>query len=138
MENQTPPPLGPSQQAAPTQPPIFVSTAQPRRGGRGWMLLSLVLLGILGLIVMGRMASFITGGGKNITGTQSGRHFEEIVVESGETADKVVVVPVEGMITSRPWDPAGRNMVDAIEDQLKLAAKDANVKAVILKVDSPG
>jgi len=45
---------------------------------------------------------------------------------------------VEGMITSTPWDPAGRSMVDAIEDQLKLAAKDANVKAVILKVDSPG
>jgi protease-4 len=29
-------------------------------------------------------------------------------------------------------------MVDVIEDQLKLAAKDSNVKAVILKVDSPG
>ena len=135
MENQTPPPLTPQ---APTQPPIFVTTTQPRRGGRGWMVLSLVLLGIIGLMMVGRMASFMTGGGKHITGTQSGRYFEEITVENPHASDKIVVVPVEGMITSAPWDPAGRSMVDAIEDQLKLAAKDPEVKAVILKVDSPG
>jgi protease-4 len=102
------------------------------------MILSLVLLGIMGLMMMGRMASFMTGGGKHITGTQSGRHFEEITVENPHESDKIVVVPVEGMITSAPWDPSGRSMVDVIEDQLKLAAKDSNVKAVILKVDSPG
>jgi protease-4 len=102
------------------------------------MILSLVLLGVIGLMMAGRMASFLMGGGKHITGTQSGRHFEEITVESPEATDKIVVVPVEGMITSAPWDPAGRSMVDAIEDQLKLAAKDERVKAVVLKVDSPG
>src|SRR5688500_5298235 len=122
MENQ-PPPLPPSAHAAPSQPPIFVTTQPPRRGGRGWMILSLVLLGVIGLMMAGRMASFLMGGGKHITGTQSGRHFEEITVESPEATDKIVVVPVEGMITSAPWDPAGRSMVDAIEDQLKLAAK---------------
>lgn len=102
------------------------------------MILSLVLLGIIGVMMVGRAASFLMGGGKHITGTQSGRYFEEITVESPEASDKIVVVPVEGMITSAPWDPAGRSMVDAIEDQLKLAAKDSSVKAVILKVDSPG
>jgi protease-4 len=102
------------------------------------MVLSLVLLAIVGMMMLGRMASFLTGGGKHITGTQSGRHFQEITVENPGASDKIVVVPVEGMITSKPWDPAGRSMVDVIEDQLKLAAKDANVKAVILKVDSPG
>lgn len=127
-----PPPLPPS------QPPIFVTAPAPRRGGRGWMLLSLVLLGIIGLMMLGRIASFMMGGGKNITGTQSGRFFEEVTVESPEAQSKIVVVPVEGMISSAPWDPAGRSMVDAIEDQLKLAAKDADVKAVILKIDSPG
>ncbi|MGZ8938260.1 MAG: hypothetical protein ACXW32_03515, partial [Limisphaerales bacterium] len=119
MENQ-PPPLSPSAHTAPSQPPIFVTTQQPRRGGKGWMILSLVLLGIIGLMMMGRMASFLTGGGKHMTGTQSGRHFEEITVESPGATDKIVVVPVEGMITSAPWDPAGRSMVDTIEDQLKL------------------
>ena len=102
------------------------------------MVLSLVLLGIIGLMLVGRAASFLMGGGKHITGTQSGRYFEEVTVENAGASDKIVVVPVEGMITSAPWDPAGRSMVDVIEDQLKLAAKDPKVKAVILKVDSPG
>ena len=135
MDNQIPPPLPP---AASSQPPIFVTAPQPRRGGRGWMVLSLVLLAIIGLMMVGRVASLVMGGGKHITGTQSGRYFEEITVENPGAADKIVVVPVEGMITSAPWDPAGRSMVDAIEDQLKLAAKDPKVKAVVLKVDSPG
>jgi protease IV len=135
MDNQIPPPLPPS---APSQLPIFVTAPQPRRGGRGWMVLSLVLLAIIGLMMVGRMASFVMGGGKHMTGTQSGHYFEEVTVENPGGQDKIVVVPVEGMITSAPWDPAGRSMVDMIEDQLKLAAKDSDVKAVILKVDSPG
>lgn len=102
------------------------------------MILSLVLLGILGLVMMGQFVSFFTGGGTHTTGTQSGRQFQEITVEGERQSDKIVVVPVEGMITSAPWDPAGRSMVDAVEDQLKLAGKDTRVKAVVLKVDSPG
>src|SRR5208337_789259 len=35
-------------------------------------------------------------------------------------------------------DPAGNNMVDVIKAQLDRAKEDARVKAVILKVDSPG
>jgi protease-4 len=101
------------------------------------MVLSLVLLAVLGLMMMGRLASAFIGG-KHATGTQSGRHFDEITVEGAGAADKIAVVPVEGMISSAPWDPAGRSMVDVIEDQLKLAGKDARVKAVILKIDSPG
>ena len=63
--SHTPPPLPPAAHSAPTQPPIFVSAAPPRRGGRGWMVLSLVLLGIIGLMMVGRMASFLMGGGKD-------------------------------------------------------------------------
>ena len=59
-------------------------------------------------------------------------------MEGAGANDKIAVVPVEGMISSAPWDPAGRSMVDVIEDQLKLAGKDARVKAVVLKIDSPG
>lgn len=102
------------------------------------MVLSLVLIVVLGLIMAGRVFSAFLGAGGNITGTESGRHFEEITVENPLAKDKIAVVPVEGMITSQPWDPAGRSMVDSIEDQLKLAGKDPDVRAVILKIDSPG
>jgi protease-4 len=128
-----PPPI------APTQPPIIVA-APPQRGGggRGWMVLSFVLLAVLVLLFVAQVGSSIFKNSGHVTGTESGRLFEEVTVENRGAADKIAIVDVSGMITSEPWDPAGRSMVDSIEDQLKLAAKDSAVKAVILKVDSPG
>src|SRR5262249_28860253 len=52
--------------------------------------------------------------------------------------DKIAVIPVEGIITSSPAEGMGYGMVRLIEDQLKLAGKDDSVKAVLLKVNSPG
>jgi protease-4 len=49
-----------------------------------------------------------------------------------------VIIDVEGIITSMAIGRRGRNMVDLIDDQLKMAARDRAVRAVILKVDSPG
>jgi len=45
---------------------------------------------------------------------------------------------VDGIITSHEADEAGNNMVDVIKAQLERASEDRHVKAVILKVDSPG
>jgi protease-4 len=101
------------------------------------MVLSLVLFLILALFVAGRFVGFVGGLSGQTTGSESGRLFEEIVVENAGATDKIAIVPVEGMISSH-FGPSGGNMVDLIEDQLKLAAKDKNVKAVILKIDSPG
>jgi protease-4 len=136
METNLPPNVPPP--IPPAQPPIFVSARPERRGGRGWMILSLVLLAVLGMILMGKFVSAFTGVGGRVAGTESGRMFEEITVENPSAKEKIVIVDVEGMITSQPWDPAGRSMVDVIEDQLKLAARDDAVKAVILNIDSPG
>lgn len=139
METNVPPPPPPPLTGPHTyqQPPIIVNVPPPARSGRGWMLLSLVLLGLLGLMVVGNLLSALFSVGET-TGAQSGSHFREVTVENPMAKDKIAIIAVEGMITSEPWDPAGRSMVDAIEDQLKLAAKDSEVKAVILKVDSPG
>jgi protease-4 len=101
------------------------------------MILSLILFLILAVFVGGRMMRFMAHMGARSTGSESGHHFEEVVVENPEAEPKIAIVPVQGMI-SREFDPTGRDMVDVIEDQLKLAAKDSDVKAVILKIDSPG
>ena len=45
---------------------------------------------------------------------------------------------MDGLITSRAIDQGGYSMVDVIKAQLKRAEEDDKVKAVILKVDSPG
>ena len=48
------------------------------------------------------------------------------------------MITVEGIITDQEVDQAGNSMVDMIKAQLDRAKKDKRVKAVILKVDSPG
>jgi protease-4 len=45
---------------------------------------------------------------------------------------------VDGIITSHDANQAGNNMVDVIQAQLDRARDDKRVKAVILKIDSPG
>jgi len=75
------------------------------------------------------------GGGE--TGPAESR-LTEVTLERNRATDKIVVIPVEGIITSSGMDGPGNNMVRLIEDQLKLAAKDDRVKAVLLKVNSPG
>ena len=52
--------------------------------------------------------------------------------------DKIAVIEISGIIFSGSADGSGRSMVEVIREQLKRAAKDDSVKAVILKVNSPG
>jgi protease-4 len=140
MDNEVPPihtPPPPPIVSAP--PPIIVNTPPPQRsGGRGWMFLSFALLIVVGLMFFGPMARMVAGASKHTTGVQSGRYFEEITVENPSASDKIVIIDLDGIITSEPWDRSGHSMVDTIADQLKLASKDDSVKAVILKVNSPG
>ena len=48
------------------------------------------------------------------------------------------MIEVDGVITGRAIDQGGFSIVDVIKTQLKRAEEDEKVKAVILKVDSPG
>ncbi len=67
-----------------------------------------------------------------------GPKLDEYILENNHARDKIAVVEVSGIITSHAGDEAGNNMVDVIKAQLDRAADDSNVKAMILKVDSPG
>ncbi len=60
------------------------------------------------------------------------------MLKDNDARNKIAVIDVDGIITSQTTDPAGNNMVDVIKAQLKRARQDTRVKAVILKVDSPG
>lgn len=69
---------------------------------------------------------------------ETGPRLEECLLEDHNAADKIAVIPVEGIIAGQGIDGAGNSMVDVIQAQLDRAKKDRHVKAVILKVDSPG
>jgi protease-4 len=139
MDNDVPPAYSAS--APPSAPPPLISQPLPPfrpRKSRGWMISTFLLGAVLAVVLFNNFAQVFNGLAGGTTGGQSGRWLEEVRVEDNNSAHKIAIIDVEGIITSQAWDRSGRNMVDLIEDQLKVAAKDNSVKAVILKVDSPG
>ena len=118
---------------------------RPARRGAGWMVAAIVLLVLLMMSVllnfsqvfrssMGRRVSSYRSGGAAI-----GPRLEEITLKEGTLSDKkIVIIPIEGIITGQVMEQGGYSMVTVIKEELKRAEKDRDVKAVILKVDSPG
>ena len=105
------------------------------------MVFALILLGLLGISLLFNLGHFVSqmvslGGGQS-HGT-AGPRLEETVLEDNGGASKIAVISIEGIISSRMIDQSGYDMVEVIKAQLKRAEEDHKVKAVILKVDSPG
>jgi protease IV len=67
-----------------------------------------------------------------------GPKLDEYTLENNRSLNKIAVITVDGIITSHEADQAGNSMVDVIQAQLDRAADDHRVKAILLKVDSPG
>jgi len=142
-----------SQEAMPTSPPPPAFTpppvisppppAKPRRG-RGWMIFAIILLVLLFISLFGNLTQFVSrmltfnNGLRPSMARDIGPKLEECILEDNDARNKIAVIEVDGIITSHEADPAGNNMVDVIKAQLDRAKEDSRVKAVILKVDSPG
>src|SRR3972149_2557404 len=59
----------------------------------------------------------------------------------GSSADKILLIPVEGLISDNPQKSFTRSLpstVQQVVSQLKKAEKDEHVKALLIKVNSPG
>ncbi len=118
--------------------------AKPRRSW-GWIITSIILLVLLGFSLLGNLTQFVAqavGRGlnsnfKTSTSREVGPRLDECVLEDNDARNKIAVITVSGIIASVP-DSAGNELVDLIQAQLDRAAADKRVKAVILKVDSPG
>ena len=143
MENVSgsgvPPPL--------KNPPPTITPPPPRpRRSWGWMIVSIVLIVLLGLswliiIALGMSHSFTDNfnrGFKNGTARAVGPRLDECLLEDNGAHNKIAVITVDGIITSHGAGQSGNNLVEVIKAQLDRAKDDRRVKAVILKVDSPG
>jgi protease-4 len=104
------------------------------------MIFALIVLVLLVISVVLNIGHVLNGlMPVNVAGYHSaGPRLEEVVKEDNDASTKIALVDVDGIITSRAIDQSGYNMVDVIKAQLKRAGEDEKVKAVILKVDSPG
>lgn len=104
------------------------------------MIFALVLLALLVLSLATNMQQALSSAFRVTTRTSraSGPRLEEAVVRETSSNNKIAVVELDGIITGDAIDSSGYNMVSYIKAQLKRAKSDEDVKAVILKVDSPG
>lgn len=138
-----PPPLQP--------PPVIIAPQPPKpRKSRGWMIFAIILIVLLAFSLLGNFAQAISHAIGNFTPAGFDRGFasrsfrevgprlDEVLLRDNDSRNKIAVVRVEGIITSHQTDQGGNNMVDVIRAQLNRAADDSRVRAVILKVDSPG
>jgi protease-4 len=146
MENSSfsspgvPPPL--------TPPPIITPPppAKPRKS-RGWMIFAIILLVLLFISLFGNFTQFIShafssgfsrGSFRTSLAREVSPRLEECLLKDNDARSKIAVVTVDGIITDNARNQAGNSMVDVIKAQLDRAKDDDRVKAVILKVDSPG
>lgn len=94
------------------------------------------------LLVASLAASLLLGGcapSFSLFGTTSQPYKEQTL--SGEGEGKILLISVDGLISEHPREGLLRTRPSVVEEvaaQLKLAKKDKSIKAVLLKVDSPG
>ncbi|HEX4263579.1 MAG TPA: signal peptide peptidase SppA [Verrucomicrobiae bacterium] len=140
------PPVTPPPAFPPPPPVIFPPSApRPAKRGRGWMIFSIILLVMLGLcmlVILSQFAGSVMRGGRGTVAVNSmrsaGPRLDETMLEDNGAGNKIAIIDVDGIITSSPINQQGYSMVDIIKSQLDRAQDDRRVKAVILKVDSPG
>jgi len=130
-QNPTYPPAGAaSPSPAPSAQP---AEAAPRRSGRVFRILGAILL-VLSLganvVLLLMVLVLATVAGASLGGGIDEDLFLERTVEKGPSSRKIAVVRITGLIED--------TLVERVRRQLDKAARDGDVKAVILRINSPG
>jgi protease-4 len=104
------------------------------------MIFAIILLVLLLISFMSNLSNFARSamGSKGHHPRTIGPKLEEVLTEDNDAANKIAVVEVNGIISSGTREQGAFSLVEVIKAQLKAAEDDDKVKAVILKVDSPG
>lgn len=114
----------------------------PKKSGNGWIwalgIVGVVVLGVVGIFAVMLSSLGAAAGGSGTHGVSGAKELHEVVLEDNDSKNKIAVLSVEGVITGSPIDADGRTLVDLVKHQLERAAEDDAVKAVVLRVDSPG
>lgn len=105
------------------------------------MVLALILFIFLVISVLYNVGNFASNlfRGRGVKYSRTvGPRLEEVIYEDNDSGNKIALIEVDGIITGRVIDQGGYSLVDLIKAQLRHAEEDDRVKAVLLKVDSPG
>lgn len=120
--------------------PVQGSPGPAGRRRRWWLgIVILVCLVTAGWMFLSLMAGLVSWDGVGVAAFRGpGPRLEEILLEDHKAAAKVAVLDLKGILTTQLADPTGFDLVDVVRAQLKRAAEDNRVRAVILRINSPG
>jgi protease-4 len=120
-------------------PPVITSSPEPTppRSSAGKYVLFAIIFLMSGIFILGGWFISSLGDLANSMTVPAGSQYIEVTMRAGKNSDqRIAVIPVNGIISS--YGPMGDSMVTQVKKQLDLAAKDSRIKAVILRIDSPG
>jgi protease-4 len=133
----TPPPVIPAPSYAP--PPMMLPPSARSGSSVIWKVLAVVFLVLFVVSLLWNLAGFSRGIlPRPRAMTDRNLNLEELTVSATNSDNKIALIEVNGIIASGEIDRSGMDMVQYIKDQFKMAERDSDVKAVILKVNSPG
>lgn len=140
-ENQPQPPPPRDAPRPPLAPPPIIYAPPPAKSGSSaiWKVLALVFLALLCLSIFGHIITFSRAVVPRArAAVERNRSLDEVVLRQTNSDDKIAVITVDGVIGSGTDERTDMDLTDFISEQLSAAERDSDVKAVILKVDSPG
>ncbi len=112
-----------------------------RRGMNGWLIALSIIVGVVlacAILPLGGLALLLRSGQSGASIGPSGpTRWEEQIIE-GSGLNKIVLIEVSGVIGAAA-DPFGDQFSqESLRTQIRQAANDQRVQAVVLRVDSPG
>ncbi len=123
----------------PIAPPVISTPPPTKPKRRTWVVLGIIVGGVVAMVALIGLGMLVADM-LIVTGRlprASGPRLEETVLEDNGAPVKIAVIEIEGIISDMVVR-GGYTMVEVIKAALKRAAQDNRVKAVILKVNSPG
>jgi len=127
MSSYNPPPI-----------PTAYRPERPRRRVWPWIVGVIVLcgVGLFALMIIGFFSAVATGMKEGSSLSMKSGHFTETVIRQGGS-DRIAHIDLEGIITASP-ERGGASMVDDFRELMEAAVKDHKIKAIVVRINSPG
>lgn len=103
-----------------------------------WVIFSIVLLLLLGISFLINLALGVTVAALGAPGTELIGLHKKTIEKRGTGDSQILVINLKGVISSQKFLSEAVIHPDSVQKQLKQATDDPKIKAVILKITSPG